>query len=440
MRAMTLGLTAGALLTLIACTGKDSVDIHDSEGLSTDDSEVETDDSDGSIDTIEGTLQGNVKVQLYTTGEDGEREMVSWEDSTCGDTYAFGKVFVTAWHDNDSGGRKWIGQDTIDSPSTEGDDYSFDVSFEGSRTVYIYAQVDYWGDRVVGSDDPVGNYTGTVDLEDGETLDGLDITILVPECYGGGGSCDTVGITGDAIITSSYAGGDIAVMLAGPNGEGPYHVTWNTPDATAGGAEANYSLTTCAGYGDTQLLGAWDKNGNELADPMDKWGAYISEVDVDGNPISIESSNLVDYDIQIPLGEYGLSVVPFVTLSGTVDVSGGEAFDSLGGGTLYVAAMKYRPSGDVAVASLEAGDAYDIAAFEPGDLAGQTSVDFRLDVPGNTIAYLWAYLDEDNNGVLNEVGEALGSGGLDSTGRIPTGTTSSSSNDITIIDPPEEEE
>jgi len=45
--------------------------------------------------------------------------------------------------------------------------------------------------------------------------------------------------------------------------------------------------------------------------------------------------------------------------------------------------------------------------------------------------YLWAYADMDGNGVVNESGEPIASGG-DENGKVPTGTTPTSSNDLSL--------
>ena len=41
-------------------------------------------------------------------------------------------------------------------------------------------------------------------------------------------------------------------------------------------------------------------NGNGLVDPADKWGAYVSEPGVSGNPIFVEDQWLTDIHIEIP--------------------------------------------------------------------------------------------------------------------------------------------
>ncbi|HJN73715.1 MAG TPA: hypothetical protein QGF58_07270 [Myxococcota bacterium] len=425
--------TLFAIFLTSGCDWKDHVP-GDSEtpDSSAPDSEATDDSEEGG--EVEAELGGHVTVQLYTAGEDGERETIDWADSTCGGVYSFGKVFVAAYTLNEEGGRRYVGQDTVDSPSTNGDDYSVDVKLETNSDVYLYAAVDYWGDRVIGSDDPVGTYPEAISLKDGDTLEDLDINILVPECYGGGGSCDTMGISGDVVITVSYAGGESAVLLVNEAGEGPMgnHVTWDNPVSTGGGAEAPYDLTICQNYGTARLIGCWDSNGNELADPLDRWGTYYTEPDVDANPVMLGSTNLTGHDIQIPLGdEAGIAVVPFVTLSGTVGMAEGSFDDLDAGAMVYVTALKYRPSNEIAVSSFD-DIAYSTQSWTASELAGATEAPFGLAVPGNTITYLWAYVDSEGDGVVNGPDEPVGSAAGESSGRVPTGTSDSAGYELSL--------
>ncbi|NOY26481.1 MAG: hypothetical protein GXP62_11465, partial [Oligoflexia bacterium] len=184
----------------------------------------------------------------------------------------------------------------------------------------------------------------------------------------------------------------------------------------------------CGDLGDMDLLGAWDQNENGLIDPLDSWGAYITKPDVDGNPLYI-SGDLTDLEVQIPLGDGSsdLNVVPFVSLNGNVTYLGGESFDKLAqDSVVYVVALMYRPEGDIAVETLSEG-AYDSDTWTAVDYDGTSSLPFTLWVPADTIVYLWAYVDEGPkpDGVVNTSGELIGGGGDENTGRVPTGTTSS---------------
>jgi hypothetical protein len=53
-------------------------------------------------------------------------------------------------------------------------------------------------------------------------------------------------------------------------------------------------------------------------------------------------------------------------------------------------------------------------------------VNWDINVPASTIVYLWAYADTDGDGVVNEADEHVASGGINSTGKLPTGTASTS--------------
>jgi hypothetical protein len=216
-------------------------------------------------------------------------------------------------------------------------------------------------------------------------------------------------------------------MLTTTTGEGPTDWGWVEPAATAAGGEGAYAFETCPNQGQMNLVGAFDSNSNGLIDPADTWGAYVAVPDTNGNPISITSSDLSGYDIQVPLGdgETPLSVVPFVSLTGNVSVGGGTFDDLPAGSTVYVAALKYRPSGALSVASIES-DSYDLEQIEWPDLTGNASVAYDLGVPAGSVVYLWAYADEDVDGLVNESGEAIASGGSDDNGRVATGSSDQS--------------
>jgi hypothetical protein len=174
------------------------------------------------------------------------------------------------------------------------------------------------------------------------------------------------------------------------------------------------------------LFGVVDLNGNGLIDPSDTWGSYVTAPDTSGNPVTIGTTDLNNYEVQIPLAgaEDGLSIVPFITISGDVSMEDGGTFDSLPAGTsIYVVALKYAPNNDLAVSSLETGS-YDMAEFAWADLTGQASKAYSFAVPANTILYLWAYADVDGDGVVNEETEPVALSGSDVNGRLDVGAVS----------------
>ncbi len=123
----------------------------------------------------------------------------------------------------------------------------------------------------------------------------------------------------------------------------------------------------------------------------------------------------------------GISLVPFVRLSGTVALQNGSLSDLPEGATVYVAALKYRPDGQLSVAELQ--NAYDYDVF---DEPSGSSLDWGLTVPADSIVYLWAYVDMDGDGVVNESGEYVASGGEDDNGKLPTGSTGVSDIDMNL--------
>ncbi|MCK6502022.1 hypothetical protein L6R53_01225 [Myxococcota bacterium] len=393
---------------------------------------------------IQGQVSGEVRVQLYTLREsDGEREAVAWEDTEFGETFPFGAIMVAATQDDGAGRLAYRGQDTIAAPTVAGDPYSVNVSLPEDGGVQLYATLDYHGDGILSTTEPIGTFPGQVMVTDGSAEGDKDIVILVnyDEALawwqggggpgGGTGTCDDpVTLSGTASITTSWAGGDVAVLLYDATGAGPYTWDRDEPVSTGGGAEAPFSLGVCGPLGEMNLLGAWDSNGNGLIDLADMWGAVISKPEVSANPLDIQSTDLAGLEVQIPLGDgrSDLGVVPFVSLSGRVTYMNGQVFDKLPtDSTVHVVAMLYRPDGELQVTEL-ALLSYDTDTWEPADYAGQTELPFHLWVPGNTLVYLWGFVDEGPkpDGTVNAPFELVGSGGGDLTGRLPTGTSSTS--------------
>ena len=415
-------------------------DSGDSSGLHTDDSEGAGGDDSGeeSAGKVKASLSGTVEVQLYTYDDDGELQFISWEDAY-GGSFPFGSIWVTAYTDDGSGDERYYGSYAVHGPDTAPNPWDIDVKLDESEEIRLYAQLDYWKDGILGSNEPLGIYPDAILIEDGDEHTDLAITILAPYTTGGGGSggsgsgCATVDVSGDALLTSSYSGGDVAAMLLDSNGDGPWDWTTVSPQSNGSGAEAAYSFATCANFGSMQLVGAHDKDGDLLFTPMDAWGAYISAPDVDGNPVTVGASDLAGYDIQIPLGEGDspFNVVPWVSISGEVGVTGGVFDDLESGSTLHVAALKYRPTSDVYTSSLEA-EAWDLQSYEWADLNGNATVPYSVTVPANTIVYLWAYADTDTDGVLNEQGEPVASGGVNGNGKYPTGSASSTGQTLNL--------
>ena len=242
-------------------------------------------------------------------------------------------------------------------------------------------------------------------------------------CNEGGGNADgSTTVSGDVVLTYAYAGGDAVAMVMSPEGQGPYYAQGVTPVPVGGGAEAPYSITGWAGLGEMAVTGCHDSNYNQLIEADDKCGAFTSEVGVDGNPLDFSGDANFEGDIEIPLGDYGFDLVPFVQLHGTVSIKD-QTFDDLpAGSSLYVAALKFQPSLEITAQDLM-DRAYDYQSWTVSELAGLESVDYAIPVPANTIVYLMAYVDEDGDGQLNESGELVAAGD-DETGRIPTGNQS----------------
>lgn len=419
-------------------TGKDDTDTDDGD---TDD----TADTDEPEEPVQAAATGVVRVQLYTEDDDGERTFISWDDAY-GGSYPFGSIFLTTYTEGKSGDVDYHGSTVVEAASVDpsnGNPYEITVNLSEEGEVNLYASLDYWGDGIIGTGEPIGVYPDAIEVVDGEELDGLDITILVPywdfdaKGSGGGSGCSDVSITGDIELDRDYSGGSAVAMLLDSAGGGPYDWGWSSLEANDDGAAGSYQISTCANYGSFQLRGAWDSNGNGLIDPADLWGSYANEDGVDANPISIGSNDLPGYNILIPLGSGGLSVIPYTRLTGTLDVGKGT-FDDLPSDTdaIYVVALKYRPTTGISLATLYE-QAYDIQVIEPKEFTGQAILDWSLSVPSNSIIYLWAYADSGIIGTVNESGEYVASGGDDDNGKMVTESGLSEGNHMTLGQAPE---
>ena len=430
-----------ALALYAGCTeskssSEDSAGFERQEESSGDENDGGDDDGgDFSPEEVQGTITGTVDIQLFTEEEEGERETVSWEEAYEG-VYPFGKIFVAAYYEDPStGGFRYVGSDVIENPQPTGNAYSIDVSIFQPKDVRVYGILDYYVDDITGTDEPMGGYNRLIPFDGGDVTD-IDFSILSP-LKADRPPCESLGeisITGEATITKTYTGGDIAVMLMKPGVVGPVHSTRITPEVQGGGAAGDYSLQTCQNLGYMLLIGIWDSNQNGMFDPTDDHGPYISAPNQTGNPVSIYYSQLSDYEIQIPLDSGpGLSLVPFVKLSGVVDSGSSDTFSGISdGGTLYVAALKYRPSLDLSVSYIQE-ESYDYQAFSWSEIQNASEISWELTVPNETITYLWAYLDHNDNGVVQEPGEAVSNGGEDENGKFPTGNSSTENIRISLI-------
>tara|TARA_R110000803_G_scaffold112011_1_gene180449 strand:- start:1185 stop:2489 length:1305 start_codon:yes stop_codon:yes gene_type:complete len=414
-----------ATATMIGCGDKDTGSESDDSATDTNTAADDTSAPIGVEDLISGTISGTVTVQLYETGLDGERDELDWEDSAywngVGIDWPFGAIYVGAYHTNASANADYVGS-TVINDAVSVNPYVLYWQAVGENSVWVYASIDKYSDLVVGSSDPRGVYPIELPLTEGDSITGADITIIATHRSGTGSACDLLTVSGDAEVTVAYESGNVATMIVSTEGNGPYHVTVDSPEATATGATSSHELTSCQSYGDMKIVGAWDQNNDGLFAPDDTWGTY-AQSGVDLNPVTIGATDLTDVNLEIPFGDTpGVNVVPFVSLSGLVNVTGGVFDDLPAGTTVYVAALKYRPTGGFDITTTDS--VYDMDTFSWPDLTGETNKAFSLTVPAGTTAYLWAYADVDVDGNVNESGEHVASGGADDNGRVDIGTSS----------------
>jgi len=426
--------------------GLASEDGPDEVAPSDDDDPDDEDIDDPDTDLGEAVIRGQVWVELYTEAVDGERSPLSWEDALGEDAnFPFGSIFVAAFDEVD-GDKQYFGQHTVIRPSVDGDFYSLDVDPEETDHANVYATLDIRADGILGTGEPIGVYGEDIRIRWGTEADDVDIAIMVNwdiwgpggsgwgwgggggsgsgSAAGGGGgeSCGGVTLSGQVDITVPYGGGNGMSMLLDLEGDGPYLFEPFVPVATPDGAQSEFSMVAPCHVGAYQLVGAYDSNGNGLIDPMDLWGAYAESPGVNGNPVTIAGEDLLAHDMEIPLdgGISSLSVVPFVRISGAVSPFDGGTFDAYGeDARVYVVAMKYRMVIDSSVTVFE--ESYDLEIFEADAIAGLESLEWELIVPANTRVYLWAFVDVDGDGLINEVDEPVASGGPDGTGALSVG-------------------
>ena len=383
-------------------------------------------------------VQGTVTVSLYALDQDGEYIYIDWD--TYNGNFPFGSNFVASYYTED-GKEVYVDQVSIPEPSIDGDKFEFEIHEDDVSGIRVFAANDYWDDGIIGTADPIGNYPDVIydpDLDDSyNIISGIDVSILLPYWdgstggsgwgdgsgygyYDGGSwdtSCDVGVVTGEIIVTTSYAGGDATAMLLDTEGNGPYNSVWATLDESGGGAAGDYSMTFCDEPSQMNLVGAYDSNYNGIIDPAgDTWGVYVYE-GLAANPIELSAAT-IEADIQIPYGDYdGLDLTPFVRISGVVNT----LVELPKTTSIYIGALKYRPTSDVNVSDL--ADGYDYEAFNPSEVQND-ELQYEMIVPANTITYLWAYADVDNDGRINEAGEPVASAGDDGNGRISTGDSS----------------
>ena len=405
--------------------------------------DTETDSPDTqppSVDTgvlppaIQGNFTGGIDVQLYTLSPALDREFISWEEAYPDGSFPFGNIFVGAYYINTVGETVWLGSDVIENPQATGNSFQIDYELDLDQEVRVFAILDFNKDNITGTDEPLGVYPRGIQVDPEESsFENLSIDILsplyetIPDCAGG---VDQISIDGEAILTATYeeGDGDIAIILMKVGNVGPIHSQVVTPEPDGNGAVGDYVLYTCPYDSSFPVLlkGIWDNNKNGMFDPTDESGTYIKAPNESGNPITVGFNNLSDYEIQIPFASSSaLNIVPFVQLSGPVIPENGSFNTYQEGSKLYMTAMKYRVEQEFNVDVFEE-QAYGVVEYEWDDLQNKSFVPWEITVPSQTIAYLWAYIDTDNDGLVNEPGEpiAVVAGGED--GRYPTGDESQS--------------
>ena len=395
---------------------------------------------DGSLPLITGQITGTIRVELSQTSPSGVVSPLAWEDSPFYDAgtgavnFPYGKIFVAGTTEAD-GGVAYAGTTVLGAPEPV-NTYSLPVALTAAGELAIYASLDVGRDDIVATDDPIGVWPLPVAVADGDVINNVDITILVDVALGGGGSGggdggggeDTITISGQALVAAGYPASEARVMLLNTDGTGPIASTRAALAPATEGTAGDYALEVPRYLGQKKLVGAIDSNTNGMIDPADTWGATVLAPDVDGNPILVGDTDLTDYPVQIPLNdEPGLSMIPFVVLSGTVS---GWSTPELSGTSVYVSALKYRPNSEFNILTTDADFMTQAWSWAADALDTNASQPFRLIVPANSVIYLWGYADPDTDSLVNETGEPVATPAGD--GRINVGRADLSDIDLVL--------
>lgn len=411
-------------------SGKDDTGPPPVDALDTDTAveESETEDTEDTGEELPevldpGVLTGVIHFELYTTDSSGAYEILDWEEMYGAD-FPFGAIFVSGYTVDDEDQTTWWSNDILADPDPTGSNYELEFGFDEETEVYVYAALDYWGDGLIAPYDPSEVFGAAVPVVPEATLSGIDITILVPYydfSIPGGGSWnpdDWILISGDADVSESLAGGSCMALVYDTTDYGPYGYNSFVPPDSGDGATGPYSVFAPKGMGEAELLGACDTNLNSLIEPSDAWGGYSTDGETATN-IVIGTEPLDDYTLTIPLGDSTSTSRPNVNYGGTVSLDDLTMDRVTASSKLYITAQKYRV--DSSFDPDAAGRTHDVVVYEGAEITGTNA--YNLEVPSNTVIYVWACLDTNDNGTVNEAGEACGQPVLD--GRVATGGRSS---------------
>ncbi len=406
-------------------TGPPPVDALDSDSA---EEEEETSDSEETGEALPeivdpGVLTGTIHFELYTTDASGAYEILDWEEWYF-DEFPFGAVFVSGYTVDEDGETTWWSNDILADPEPTGSNYELEFGFDEETEVYVYAALDYWGDGLIAPYDPSEIYGAAVPVVPESTLSGIDLTILVPyydfSTPGGGywNPDDWILISGDADVSEALAGGTCMALVYDTADYGPYGYNSFVPTDGDDGAAGTYSVYAPKSMGESELLGACDTNLNSLIEPSDAWGGYSTDGESVTN-ITIGTEPLDDYTLTIPLGASTSTARPDVQYGGVVRLDDLTMALVTSTSKLYVTAQKYRVDSSFDPDAI--GRTHDVVTYEGAEIAADN--DYSLTVPSNTVIYVWACLDNDGDGVVNEAGESCGQPVLD--GRVATGSRSS---------------
>lgn len=371
--------------------------------VDTDDDDASDDDPTGSVTVPESvTLRGTVTVIPTTTDGSG----VTVESEFADGTFPFGAVWVSAFvKDPATGGPSFLAQTAILMPTPGANAWELDLPTDAQPPVYFHAMLDEDGDGIIETAARSGIWRDGLRLygegaytPDDDLVEHIDLYISVPDEHGGGDSGGftppppMIRLSGDATVAET-AGERCAALLFGGDWFGPY------------GSAAFYASGTPlwevilhGGQGDMPLGAVCDQNVNLILDPADAWGTWVD----DGsprNPLYVGDSDVAGLHLEIPSEGAFTTAEPIVGIGGTVTLPAGASADAV----LHVVALRGQllPDGEIDVAAFAHEYGWQHAAVADVDEA----FDYSLPVPAWKQAHVWALLDLDGDGLLNESGE-----------------------------------
>jgi hypothetical protein len=348
------------------------------------------------------TLRGTVTVLPMVTDTMGNQVEGDWAPLT-GGVYPFGAIWVDTFVDVD-GEPDFRSQTALLTPSTGPNPFELHVS---DGPLYVQAMVDKDADGIIGVAEPSALWHDRLEVRGGQVVDSNgevveEVNLYVSASWavstddGGGDRKPRPGpvtVSGTSRVERS-AGSDCGAMLFSANWYGPYYWTFFHPGTP-------WSMQVLPDQGEMHLAASCDANGNQLLDPADHWGTWVSVKGVEDSLV-IAENDIGRLHLRDPVPDVFTTAEPIVELSGSIaEPEGGYP----PGAVLYVVAERNDQVPDLAALEHE----YAYTTVSGAALHG--IVPFSLTVPAWKQTWVWAWVDLDGDGIINEPGEPGGATG-----------------------------